>query len=103
MARIVVVALDEGIDVLLEVLERSERGAGQRLTLQDREPAFDLVEPRRPRGCVVEGYERMTCEPFLVLLVRVQIVEDNFEAFPRVGGDDIVHECQELLASPTLD
>src|SRR2546423_1631140 len=56
---IVVVALDEGIDVLLELLERGERGAGQRLTLQDREPAFDLVEPRRPRGCVVECHEWM--------------------------------------------
>jgi len=33
------------------IIDRGERGAGQRLALQDREPALDLVQPRyrRPR------------------------------------------------------
>ena len=44
----------------------------------------------------------MTRQPCLVLLVRVQIVEDHLEAFLRVGCHDIVHEGQELLSAPAL-
>ena len=40
---VLVVAFDEGIDVLLELPDRGKRRAGQRLALQDREPALDLV------------------------------------------------------------
>ena len=37
-----VVVGDVGVDVAFQLVDRLERGAGQRLTLQDREPALDL-------------------------------------------------------------
>ena len=40
-----VVALDEGIDVLPELGHSGEAGALEGLSAEDREPAFDLVEP----------------------------------------------------------
>ena len=44
----VVVVGDEGIDVDPELGDGVEGGVLQRLTLQDREPDLDLVEPARP-------------------------------------------------------
>jgi hypothetical protein len=43
----VVICLDVGIDVLLELFEACEGGAAKRLPLQDREPYLDLIEPGR--------------------------------------------------------
>ena len=43
----VVICVDVGIDVLLELFEACEGGATERLPLQDREPYFDLIEPGR--------------------------------------------------------
>ena len=40
---VLVVGFDEGIDVLAELGDGSERGAVQRLSLQDREPDFDRL------------------------------------------------------------
>src|SRR5450759_2061759 len=43
----VVICVDVGIDVLLELFEACEGGAAKRLPLQDREPYLDLIEPGR--------------------------------------------------------
>ena len=98
-----VVSLDESIDVLAELGDGSERGAVQRLSLQDREPDFDLVEPGGPRRREVETHVRMTFEPAIVPgLVGVQVVEDDMDGRIRVCGDDVVHEVEELDAPPAL-
>jgi hypothetical protein len=92
---IFIVVFDEGIDVLLDLVDRSKRRAVQRLALQDREPALDLIEPRGACRRKVECHERVTLEPFVVLLVCIQIVEDDLQTglwivrddFPRIGKD----------------
>lgn len=45
MGGIGVVEVDEGIDVLPELFDRGEGSAVQRLSFQDREPDFHLIEP----------------------------------------------------------
>ena len=97
-----VVAGNVGIDVSLQRVDLGERGAGQRLALQDREPAFDLIEPGCPRRRIVEGDEGMARQPLLVFLVRVEIVEDHLEPPARIGRNNLVHECQELFTTPAL-
>ena len=67
--RIFVVGFDAGIDMLLELLDRSERCAGQRLALQD---GLDLIKSRRACRRKVECYKRVAFQPFVVLLVCVQ-------------------------------
>src|SRR5215211_8172273 len=58
-----VIGVDEGIDVLPELIDRGERGAVQRLSLQNREPDLHLVEPGSPRRREVELHVRVTLEP----------------------------------------
>jgi hypothetical protein len=58
-----IVVFDEGIDVRLDLLDRGKRHAIQRLALQDREPALDLIEPRGARRRKVECHERVTPFP----------------------------------------
>ena len=72
-----VVCCDESIDVLLQLLDGAERGAVQGLALQDRKPCFDLIEPRRPGWGEMETDVGVFLEPALVLLMRVEIVEDD--------------------------
>src|SRR6516225_12269581 len=75
------------------------RKSMQRLSLQDREPVFALVEPGGPRRREVE----MTFEPAIVPgLVGIQVVEDDMDGRIRVCGDDVVHEVEELDAPPAL-
>ena len=52
----------------------TERCAGQRLALQNGEPSLDLIESRGARQRKVECYKRVAFQPFVVLLVCVQIV-----------------------------
>ena len=54
-----VVGIDEGIDVLSELFDRGEGCAAQGLSLQDREPDLDLIEPGGPRRREVEMHVRM--------------------------------------------
>ena len=44
----------------------------------------------------------MFLEPALVLLVRVEIVEDDVKLATREGGDDAVHEAEELDTAAAL-
>ena len=71
----------------------------QRLALQDGEPALDLIEPRGACRRKVESYERVAFQPFVVLLVRIQIVEDDLEPRLWIGGDDVIHEVEKFLAA----
>jgi hypothetical protein len=41
---VLVVGGDEGIGVLLQLLDGGERGSAERLSLKDGEPGFDLIE-----------------------------------------------------------
>ncbi len=97
-----VVGLDEGIDVLPELFDRGEGSAVQRLSFQDREPDFYLIEPGGPRRRKVEMNVRVALEPAIGPgLVGVEIVENDVDGRIRVGGDDIVHGIEELDAPPT--
>jgi len=75
--RTFVVGFDERIDMLLELLDRGEQCAGQRLALQDGEPSLDLIEPRGACRRKVECHKRVAFQPFVVLLMGIQIVEDD--------------------------
>ena len=97
--RIFVVGFDERINVLLELFDGGERCAGQRLALQDGEPALDLIEPRGACRRKVESYKRVAFQPFVVLLVRLQIVEDDLEPCLWIGGDEVIHEVEKFLAA----
>src|SRR5690242_9775969 len=46
--------------------------------------------------------EGMFLEPALVLLVRVEVVEDNVKLAIGKGGNDAVHEAEELDAAAAL-
>jgi hypothetical protein len=50
-------------------------------------------------ACRHEGVAR---ESVLVFLVPIEIVEDDLEPGSRVGRGAVVHELQELLATPAL-
>src|SRR6187401_1455131 len=80
-----VVGVDEGIDVLSQLLNRSEGGAAQGFSFQDREPDFDLVEPGGACRCEVEMHVLVTLEPAVVFgLVGTEVVEDDVDG--RVGA-----------------
>jgi hypothetical protein len=70
--------------------------------LQDREPAFDLIEPRGACRRKVECHERVTLEPFVVLLVCIQIVEDDLQTGFWIDRNDFIHEVEKFLAAAFL-
>ena len=97
-----VVGLDEGIDVLSELFDRGEGSAVQRLSFQDREPDFHLIEPGGPCRREVKTNVRVAPEPAIVPgLVGVEVVENDVNGGVGVSGDDIIHEVEELDAPPT--
>ena len=92
-----IIGLDEGIDVLPELGNGGEGSAAQRLSGEDREPDFDLIEPRGAGRREVEVDVGMTLEPAVVLwLVGLQIVEDDVDLLAPIVGDDLVHKVEEL-------
>src|ERR1700730_1758613 len=96
-----VIALDEGIDVFPEVGDAGEAGALQRLSAEDGEPAFDLIEPGGVRRGEVEMNVLVPTEPGVALwFVGVEIVENDVDLVRGMGGDDLVHEIEELDAPP---
>ena len=96
-----VVGLDEGIDALPALFDRGEGSAVQRLSFQDREPDFHLIERGGPCRREVKTNVRVAPEPAIVPgFVGVEIVEDDVDGRVRVSGDDIVHEIEELDAPP---
>src|SRR5262249_61176775 len=91
-----IVGCDECIDVLLQLLDRGERCARERLALEDGEPSLDLIEPRRPRRREMEVDLRMFLEPAVTPLMSVEIVEDDMQLAIRKGSHDVLHEAEEL-------
>lgn len=98
-----VVAGDEVIDVVSELLDVGEAGAGKGTGLQDGEPDLDLVEPGTVGWSEVKSNIGMACEPaFALELMGREIVEDDVDLLARIGGDGAVHEIEELDAPATL-
>src|SRR5882762_11660774 len=94
--------MDEGIDEVSQLFDGGEGSAGEALSLKDREPNLDLVEPGGPRWREVKRHVGMALEPKLVLLVGIQVVEDDMDVLSRIGGDDVVHKAEELAAAAAL-
>ena len=70
----------------------------QRLSFQDREPDFNLIEPGGPRRREVEMNVRMAPEPAIVPgLVGVEIVEDDVNGRVGVSGDDIIMKSRNSM------
>ena len=79
-----VVALDEGIDVIPELLNAGEAGTRQRACLEDGEPDLDLVEPGTVSRREVKADIRMTGQPAVALwLVGRQVVDDDVDLLAR--------------------
>jgi hypothetical protein len=98
---IFIVVGDEGIDVIPELLDRGEGRALERFAVQDREPDFDLTESGSARRREVEMHVGMLLEPTVVLgLMGTEIVNDGVQFVAGIGGDDLVHEGEELDPPP---
>ena len=72
------------------------------MALKDRKPCFDLIEPRRSGWGEMEVDLGVFLEPTLVLLVRIEIVEDDVKRAIREGGNEAVHEAEKLDAAAAL-
>ena len=98
-----VVAGDEVIDVVPELVDIGEAGAGEGAALEDGEPDLDLVEPGAVGRGEMEADVWVAGEPAFALgLVDRKIVEDDVDLLAWIGGDDAVHEIEELDAPATL-
>src|SRR6516165_3522353 len=74
-----------------------EGRAAERLTFEDREPDLDLVEPGSAGRREVEADVGMALEPEISLgFMGAQVVEHDMNGLARIGGDDVVHEVEEL-------
>ena len=82
--------------MLLQLFDRGERCAVQRLALKDGKPSLDPIEPRRPRRGEMEVDVWMFLEPAIALLMGVEIIEDDVQLAIREGGNHAVHEAEEL-------
>src|SRR5437868_14690168 len=100
---IFVIAFDEGIDVLSELLDGGEGGAAQGLTLENREPDLNLVEPGSAGRSKVEVHIGLMFEPAITFrLEGIEIVKDHMDGRAPVVCDDLVHEIEELDPAPTV-
>src|SRR5512137_2451832 len=98
-----IVACDERLDMGYKFGNALERGAVQRLAREDREPDFDLVEPRGVRRREVEMHVFVALEPHVAPgLVGGEIIQNDMDFLVRIGGDDLVHEVKELDATAAL-
>ena len=87
------------LSCLTEVKDSSHRD----FCLQDREPDLDLIEPGGPGRREVERHVRMQLEPMVVPgFVGIEVVEHDVDGGVGPGGDDVVHEVEELDAPPPL-
>ena len=98
---IVVVVGDEALDMGDQFRHAAERRALEGFPGQDREPDFDLVQPRRVRRCVMELHVRVPRQPHVPLwLVGGQVVQDHVDFHALVLLHDAVHEVEEFKAAP---
>jgi len=64
-------------------------------------PDFDLTKPGSARRREVEMHVGMLLEPTVVLgLMGTEIVNDGVQFVAGIGGDDLVHEGEELDPPP---
>src|SRR6516164_9026828 len=88
--------------MLLQLFDRGERCAVQRLALKNGKPSLDPIEPRRPRRGEMEVDVWMFLEPAIALLMGVEIIEHDMQLAIREGGNHAVHEAEELDTAPPL-
>src|SRR5260370_42401548 len=82
-----VVAGDEVIDVVPELVDIGEAGAGEGAALEDGEPDLDLVEPGAVGRGEIEADVWVAGEPAFALgLVGRKIVEDDVDLLTWIGG-----------------
>src|SRR4029077_188934 len=92
-----VVAVDESIDVIPELLDIGEGSAGQGVALENREPDLDLVEPGAVGRGEVEADIGMAGQPAITLgFVGREFVENKVFFLAGMVGDDAVHEVEKL-------
>ena len=96
-----IVVGDEILDMGDEFWNALERGSVERLSREDREPDFDLVEPRGVRGHEVQMHVHVTLQPEVALgLMGREIVEHDMDFAAGVLGDHLVHKIEEFHAPP---
>jgi len=94
---VLIVCRDEGVDLVANLPRRGEAGAGQGFAGENREPDFDLVQPRGMGRSEVKVDVGVSGQPAIVFgLVGVQVVQDDMSLLAGIGGDGAVHEVQEL-------
>src|SRR3954464_12892946 len=97
-----IVAFDEGIDAISDLLGRGEAGAVEGGAAEDGEPDLDLVHPGGVGRREVEADVGVPGQPPVPLrLVGVEVVEHDMDVAARVIGDDLVHEVEELDPAST--
>jgi len=93
----VIVGFYKGVDCLASLPWRRETRPIKRGTLQDAEPALDLIEPACVSRCEVKMNFGMLLQPAIVLgFVRREVVENDMNLLVLVVSDDIVDEAQEF-------
>jgi len=95
-----VVVLDEGVDLALEVGHGVEGAAANRLVGDEREPAFDLIEPGAVGGREVQGKARVLGQPGTDsgVFVGGVVVADRMHVPERRNPRfDVTQQSQELL------
>ncbi len=96
--------LDEVVDSGDQVFDAPETTSANRLLSDESEPAFDLIEPGRVDGSVVDLEAGPLCEPesYLGTLVGGVVVDDQMDvkAF-RHSLIDALEKLQELLMTMT--
>ena len=99
---VLVIGGDKGIDLLAHLSRRGEAGAGQGIAGEDREPDFDLVQPRGVGRREVKMDVLVARPPAIVFrLMGVQIVQDDVQLAAGMRGDEAVHEVEELDPAAT--
>ena len=82
-----IVAFDEGIDAISDLLGRGEAGALEGGAAEDREPDLDLVHPGGVGRREVEAHVGMTRQPAVAFrLVGVEVVEHDVDVAIGVIG-----------------
>ena len=92
-----VVAVDESIDVIPELLDIGEGSAGQGVALENGEPDLDLVEPGAVGRGEVEADIGMAGQPAITIWYEgPQVFDDYVDFLARMVVYDEVHEFEEL-------
>ena len=82
-----IVAVDESIDVIPELLDVGEGSGGQGVALENGEPDLDLVEPGAVGRGEVEADIGMAGQPAITLgFMGRQVVEDDVDFLARMAA-----------------